>query len=216
MTDVINGETTTTAAPTTPAPESFVEAEIVPVLDEAEAAAIEVEAGVKRRVLAIREVLERQLVAGHGLSGELVTATTDATAAVVEAPAKVIAAVRDGATLPTAFGETGDAVQVAVNEAGTRIRNAVGEYVTQQSTLPNAVITGAAEVAGSLVRAQGSLTASAVDGAFSIATVASKGGDVRDAIDAEWSELNATAVAARDAVQVGVSTARQGIRDAIA
>lgn len=210
MTDVINGETTT------PAPESFVEAEIVPVLNQAEAAALEAEAAVKHRVLEVREVLERQLVAGHSLSGELVTATTDATAALVEAPAKVIAAVRDGATLPAAFGETGDAVQVAVSEAGTRIRTAVGQYVGQQSTLPNAVITGAAEVAGSLVRAQGSLAVAAVDGAFSVATVATKGGDVRDAIDQEWSEFNATAVAARDAVEARVSTARQAIRDAIA
>lgn len=216
MTDVINGDTTATSSPAAPAPESFVEAEIVPVINQAEAAAIEAEATVKRRVLAVREVLERQLVAGHGLSGELVNATTDATAALVEAPAKVIAAVRDGATLPTAFGETGDAVQVAVSAAGTRIRDAVGEYVGQQSTLPNAVITGAAEVAGALVRAQGSLAASAVDGVFSVATVASKGGDVRDAIDQEWSELNATAVAARDAVEARVSVARQGIRDAIA
>ena len=105
---------------------------------------------------------------------------------------------------------------MAVGDAGARLRHAVGDYVGQQATLPNAVLTGAAEVAGSLVRAQGSLAASAVDGVFSVATVASRGGDVRDALDQEWSELNATAVAARDAVQARVSAARQGIRDAIA
>ncbi|MHA3018834.1 hypothetical protein ACXPWS_01010 [Mycobacterium sp. BMJ-28] len=201
MTDVINGETTA------PASENVIEAELISVHAEPE---------VKRTVPAVREVLERQLAAGHGLSGELVSAATDATAALVEAPAKVIAAVRDGATLPTAFGETGDAVQAGLGAAGDRIRHAVGEYVGQQATLPNAVITGAAEVAGSLVRAQGSLAASAVDGAFGIATVASAGGDLRDAIDQEWSELNATAVAARDAVQARVSAARRSIRDAVA
>ncbi|MEN4473306.1 hypothetical protein [Mycolicibacterium cosmeticum] len=201
MTDVINGETTT------PAPENVIEAELMPMDGEADT---------QRPVLAIREVLGRQLAAGHSLSGELVTVATDTAAALVEAPAKVIAAIRDGATLPTAFGETGDAVQVAVGDAGARLRHAVGEYVGQQATLPNAVLTGAAEVAGSLVRAQGSLAASAVDGVFSVATVASRGGDVRDALDQEWSELNATAVAARDAVQARVSAARQGIRDAIA
>lgn len=201
MTDVIDGETTT------PSPETVIEAELVPLDGEPEA---------KRPVLALREVLERQLAAGHDLSGELVTATTDAAAALVEAPAKVIAAVRDGATLPAAFGETGDAVQIAVGAAGTRLRNAVGEYIGQQATLPNAIVTGAAEVASALVRAQGSLAASAVDGVFGIATVASTGGDVRDAVDQEWSELNATAVAARDAVAARVSAARQGVRDALA
>lgn len=201
MTDVINGETTT------PAPENVIDAELIPLDAPAE---------VKRPALALREVLGRQLAAGHNLSGELVTVATDTTAAVVEAPAKVIAAIREGATLPTAFGETGDAVQAAVGDAGTRLRHAVGEYVGQQATLPNAVVTGAAEVAASLVRAHGSLAASAVDGVFAVATVAGTGGDVRDAIDQEWSELNVAAVAARDAVQARVAAARQGIRDAIA
>lgn len=201
MTDVINGETTT------PAPENVVEAELIPLDGEAQA---------QRPALALREVLGRQLAAGHQLSGELVTVATDATAALVEAPAKVIAAIHDGATLPAAFGETGDAVQTAVGDAGTRLRHAVGEYVGRQATLPNAVITGAAEVAGALVRAQGSLAAAAVDGAFGVAAAAGKGGDVRDAIDQEWIELNATAVTARDAVRARVSAARQGIRDAIA
>ncbi|MCX2712665.1 hypothetical protein [Mycolicibacterium sp. J2] len=201
MTDVINGETTT------PAPENVIDAELIPLDAPAE---------VKRPALALREVLGGQLAAGHNLSGELVTVATDTTAAVVEAPAKVIAAIREGATLPTAFGETGDAVQAAVGDAGTRLRHAVGEYVGQQATLPNAVVTGAAEVAASLIRAHGSLAASAVDGVFAVATVAGTGGDVRDAIDQEWSELNAAAVAARDAVQARVAAARQGIRDAIA
>jgi hypothetical protein len=78
------------------------------------------------------------------------------------------------------------------------------------------VITGAAEGAGALVRAQGELAASAVDGAFEVAATASRRGDIRDAIDREWSEFNATAVSARDGVEARIAVARQSIRDAIA
>ena len=207
MTNTVTPENTTA-----PAPDSFIDAEIVPVVDEA----ADVEADIRRRAVALRAALERQLDAGQDLSEELLGATTDAGVAIVESPAKVIAAVRGGATLPAALGETGDAVQDSVAVAGSRIRTAVGDYVTRQAVLPNAVIVGAAEVTGALVRAQGELTSTAVDGAFAVATTATRRGDVRDAIDREWSEFNATAVELRDAVGTRVSVARQSIRDAIA
>lgn len=210
MTDTVTPENTANTA--APAPDSFIDAEIVPVVDDA----AEVESDIRRRALAIREALERQLGAGQGLSGELLGAATDAGVAVVESPAMLIAAVRGGATLPAAFGETGDTVGDSVAAAGSRIRTAVGEYVGRQAVLPNAVIVGAAEVAGALVRAQGELASCAVDGAFAVATTASHRGDVRDAIDREWSEFNATAVELRDTVEARISVARQSIRDAIA
>lgn len=205
MTDTVT-ESEKTAATDLP----VIDAELVPVEGDTAAAA-----AATSTALAFREVLERQLDAGQDLSVQLFDAATDATAAVVEAPAKLIAAVRGGATLPAAFGETNEAVQGSITEAGTRVRTAVGQYVGQQATLPNAVLGGAAEVAGALVRAQGELASAAVDSAFSVAGTASRRG-VRDAIDQEWSELNATAVAARDAVEARVSVARQSVRDAIA
>lgn len=210
MTDTVTPENTANTA--APAPDSFIDAEIVPVVDDA----AEVESDIRRRALAIREALERQLGAGQGLSEELLGAATDAGVALVESPATLIAAVRGGATLPAAFGETGDTVGDFVAAAGSRIRTAVGEYVGRQAVLPNAVIVGAAEVAGALVRAQGELASCAVDGAFAVATTTSHRGDVRDAIDREWSEFNATAVELRDTVEARVSVARQSIRDAIA
>lgn len=210
MTDTVTPENTANTA--APAPDSFIDAEIVPVVDDA----AEVESDIRRRALAIREALERQLGAGQGLSEELLSAATDAGVALVESPATLIAAVRGGATLPAAFGETGDTVGNSVAAAGSRIRTAVGEYVGRQAVLPNAVIVGTAEVAGALVRAQGELASCAVDGAFAVATTASHRGDVRDAIDREWSEFNATAVELRDTVEARLSVARQSIRDAIA
>ncbi len=210
MTDTVTPENTANTA--APAPDSFIDAEIVPVVDDA----AEVESDIRRRALAIREALERQLGAGQGLSEELLGAATDAGVALVQSPATLIAAVRGGATLPAAFGETGDTVGDSVAAAGSRIRTAVGEYVGRQAVLPNAVIVGTAEVAGALVRAQGELASCAVDGAFAVAATASHRGDVRDAIDREWSEFNATAVELRDTVEARLSVARQSIRDAIA
>ena len=210
MTDTVTPENT--ANTTAPAPDSFIDAEIVPVVDES----AEREADLRRRALVVREALERQLGAGQRLSEELFSATTEAGVAVVESPARVIAAVRSGATLPAALGETSEAVQDSVAAAGSQIRTAVGDYVGQQAVLPNAVIVGAAEVAGALVRAQGELASAAADGAFTVATTASRRGDVRDAIDREWSEFNATAVELRDAIETRISVARQSIRDAIA
>lgn len=164
----------------------------------------------------IREAFERQLVAGHGLSGRLLDTVTDLGVALAETPARLIAEVRDGATLPDAVGETGGALRETLVLAGDRVRATVGTYVGGQATLPNAVIVGAAEVAASLVRAQGSVAASAVDAAFAVATVATQGGDVRDAFDREWRELAATAISARGNVTQAFDAARDGVRQAVA
>src|SRR5882757_9518593 len=94
------------------------------------------------RSIVIRHVLERQLVAGHGLSSELVDAATDVTVALAQAPAGVVGEIRGGATLPTAFARTGTSVREVVTGAGGRVRSAVGEYVGNQATLPNAVVVG--------------------------------------------------------------------------
>ena len=138
MTDTVIPENTESTADT------FIDAEIVPVT----------ESDTGRHA---GDVLERQLDAGQDLSTHLIEATTDAAVAVAESPAKVIAAIRSGATLPAAIGETNEAVQEAVLMAGSRIRTAVGAYVNQQAPLPNAVIVGAAEVAAATVRGQGEL-----------------------------------------------------------
>lgn len=169
--------------------------------------------------LAIREVLsgvlERQLDAGHSLTRQLVSATSAATEAVVESPAKVISSIRDGATLPDAVSETGSAVQDVLAESGRDIRSAVGEYVGRNAVGPNAIIAGASQVAGSLVRAQGALTATAVDGLFTVAGTAAQGvEDVREVATREWSELRTTATSAREAIEAQVSASRESIRDA--
>lgn len=196
MTDTVIPENTESTADT------FIDAEIVP--------ATESDPGRH-----IGDVLERQLDAGQDLSTHLIEATTDAAVAVAESPAKVIAAIRSGATLPAAIGETNEAVQEAVLMAGSRIRTAVGAYVNQQAPLPNAVIVGAAEVAAATVRGQGELVSTAVDGVFEVAVALGRRGDVRDVIDREWSEFNATAVSVREAVEARIAVARQSIRDAV-
>ncbi|CDQ43563.1 hypothetical protein [Mycolicibacterium neoaurum] len=196
MTDTVTPENTESTADT------FIDAEIVPVA----------ESDTGRHA---GDVLERQLDAGQDLSTHLIEATTDAAAAVAESPAKVIAAIRSGATLPAALGETNEAVQEAVLMAGSRIRTAVGAFVNQQAPLPNAVIVGAAEVAAATVRGQGELVSSAVDGVFEVAVTVGRRGDVRDVIDQEWSEFNATAVSVREAVEARIAVARRSIRDAV-
>ncbi|MEH3137323.1 MAG: hypothetical protein PGN30_20255 [Mycolicibacterium neoaurum] len=196
MTDTVTPENTESTADT------FIDAEIVPVA----------ESDTRRHV---HDVLERQLDAGQDLSTHLIEATTDAAVAVVESPAKVIAAIRSGATLPAALGETNEAVQEAVLMAGSRFRTAVGAFVNQQAPLPNAVIVGAAEVAAATVRGQGELVSSAVDGVFEVAVTVGRRGDVRDVIDREWSEFNATAVSVREAVEARIAVARRSIRDAV-
>ena len=165
MTDTVTPENTESTADT------FIDAEIVPVT----------ESDTGRHA---GDVLERQLDAGQDLSTHLIEATTDAAAAVVESPAKVIAAIRSGATLPAALGETNEAV-------------------------------GAAEVAAATVRGQGELVSSAVDGVFEVAVTVGRRGDVRDVIDREWSEFNATAVSVREAVEARIAVARRSIRDAV-
>lgn len=196
MTDTVTPKNTESTADT------FIDAEIVPVA----------ESDTGRHA---GDVLERQFDAGQDLSTHLIEATTDAAVAVVESPAKVIAAIRSGATLPAALGETNEAVQEAVLMAGSRIRTAVGAFVNQQAPLPNAVIVGAAEVAAATVRGQGELVSSAVDGVFEVAVTVGRRGDVRDVIDREWSEFNATAVSVREAVEARIAVARRSIRDAV-
>ena len=167
------------------------------------------------RSIVIRHVLERQLVAGQGLSSELVDAATDVTVALAQAPAGVVGEIRGGATLPTAFARTGTSVREVVTGAGGRVRCAVGEYVGNQATLPNAVVVGAADVAETVVRAQGTVTASALNAAFTLATSATQGGDVREVFSRERHEVGAVADAARDRIGESVSRARDEIRSRI-
>jgi hypothetical protein len=168
-----------------------------------------------KRSLVIRQVLHRQLEAGQGLGAQLVDAATDVSVAVAHAPATVVDEIRGGATLPTALANTGTSVRGVVTDVGGRVRTAVGGYVGTQATLPNAVVVGAADVAESVVRAQGTVTVSALNAAFSLASVAAQGGDVREAFGRERSEVGATADAARERIGESVSRAREEIRAAI-
>jgi hypothetical protein len=167
------------------------------------------------RSIVIRHVLERQLVAGQSLSTQLVDVATDVTVAVAHAPADVVGEIRGGATLPTALARTGTSVRGVVTDAGGRVRTAVGGYVEAQATLPNAVVVGAADVAETVARAQGTVAASAVNAAFALATVASQGGDVREAFSRERRELGETAGSARTRVGESVNRARDEIRSSI-
>ncbi|MDF2824100.1 MAG: hypothetical protein K0R68_1508 [Mycobacterium sp.] len=163
----------------------------------------------------LREVIERQLIAGRTLSIQLTDAATDVAATLAESPAGVLAAVREGASLPSALGITGDTLVDAALEAGGRARAAVGRFVNSQSSLPDALITGSSEVTGSAVRAQGSIASSAVDAAFTVAAVAARGGDVRDTLGQEWAGVLASALSARDDVEDAVSVARHRIQNAL-
>jgi hypothetical protein len=167
------------------------------------------------RSIVLRQVSARQLVAGQDLSAQLVDAATDASVAVAHAPATVVDEIRSGATLPTALANTGSSVRGVVTDAGSRVRSAVGGYVGTQAALPNAVVVGAADVAESVVRAQGTVTASALNAAFSLASVATQGGDVREAFGRERTEVRATAGTARERISESVSRARQEIRAAV-
>ncbi|MDT5103410.1 MAG: hypothetical protein QOI25_923, partial [Mycobacterium sp.] len=95
------------------------------------------------------------------------------------------------------------------------VRTAVGEYVGDQATLPNAVVVGAADVAETVARAQGTVAASALNAAFALATVASQGGDVRDAFSREGHDVGAAADAARDLIGESMNRARDEIRGSI-
>jgi hypothetical protein len=167
------------------------------------------------RTIVLRQVLERQLVAGQAVSMDVVEAATDATIAVAHAPAGLVDEIRGGATLPTALSRTGTAVREVVVDAGGRLRSSVGGYVGAQATLPNAVISGAADVAESVVRAQGDVAASAINAAFAVATTAAQGGDLRASFANERSEIATTAGDARDRVEASVTRARTGIQAAI-
>jgi len=165
--------------------------------------------------IVIRQVLERQIGAGQALSNQLVDATTDLATAIATAPGTFAGAVREGETLATAFSRTGTAVQDVAVDTGQRIRSAVSGYVGHQATLPIAVINGAAEVAGSVAQAQGTVTGSAMDTMFALATAAAKGGDVREALALNLCGVSATATAARGDVGESFRRARQDLRDAV-
>lgn len=166
------------------------------------------------RTLAIRHVIERQLVASQSLTEQLIEAATDVSAAVVHAPATAIDEIRRGATLPAAFANTGTTVREVVNTTGGRVRAAVGEYIDGRATLPKAVVVCASDVAESIVRAQGAVAATAVTGAFTVAGVAARGGDVREAIADERREVRAQAVAVREDLVESWRQAREHVEAA--
>jgi hypothetical protein len=166
------------------------------------------------RTLAIRHVLERQLVVGNALGVQLVDAATDVSAAVAHTPASVVDEIRGGATLPTALANTGTSLRGVVYDVGSRVRTAVGGYVGAQAALPNAVVVGTADVAESLVRAQGTVTASALNAAFTVASTATQGGDVREVFGRERVEVGAAVGAARQRVEESLSRAREELRTA--
>lgn len=167
------------------------------------------------RALVIRHVLERQLGASHGLGAELVGASTDLSASMAHAPAAVVDEIRSGATLPAALANTGAEVRHIAASTGTRMRSAIGEYVGNQATLPNAVVVGAADVAETVLRAQGTVAATAVDNAFTLATTAVRGGDVGDALSRGRRELADRTRAARTDVVVAWERAAEEIRGAV-
>ncbi len=163
----------------------------------------------------IREVLERQLVAGQGLGTQLVGASTEISVALVHAPVTVIDEIRSGATLPAALAHTRAEVQGVVSSTGSRVRTAIGEYVGNQATLPSAVVVGAADVAEAVLRGQGNVAGSAIDSAFTVATIAARGGDVRDALGRERRDIAARADVARADVAESWERALEEIRGAV-
>ena len=166
-------------------------------------------------MFAIREVIGRQVVAGQGLSAELVEVATDIGEAFVHAPAVVVAAIRGGATLPAAVSQSRSVLYEVVVNAGDRLRSAVGGYVERQATLPNAVISGAAGVVSTVIRAQGAVGGSAVDAMFAVAAAATDGDDVRDAFDKRRRDIEAKAGTARADIVEALTQARSEIRSAV-
>ena len=156
--------------------------------------------------LVIRHVLGRQLVAGHGLSAQLLDAATEVSVAVAHAPATVVAEIRGGATLPAALTHSGTEVRGVVAHAGSRVRTAVGEYVGNQAVLPNAFVVGAVDVVESVLRAQGSVAACTVDAVFTVAAATTNGTDVRATIAGERAEIGNRVDASRD--EIGEAWAR--------
>jgi hypothetical protein len=163
----------------------------------------------------IRHVLERQLGAGQSLGAQLVGASTDVSAALVHAPASVVDEIRGGATLPAALDRTRGEVRDVLSSNGTRVRTAIGEYVGNQATLPNAIVVGAADVAEAVLRAQGTVAGSAIDSAFTVATIAARGGNVRDAVGRERRDVSARADAARADIAESWKRAAEEIRGAV-
>jgi hypothetical protein len=95
------------------------------------------------------------------------------------------------------------------------MRSAIGEYVGNQATLPNAVVVGAADVAETVLRAQGAVAATAVDSAFTFATTAVRGGDVTDALNRGRREIADRTLAARTDVVGAWDRAADEIRGAV-
>ncbi|OYN78372.1 hypothetical protein [Mycolicibacterium sphagni] len=212
-------------------PESTTESETVdavPTIDDVIAPAITVEPDEAllpgetvgdgerepRTNIVIRQVFERQIAVGQAVSSQLVDAATDVTTAIAHAPATFAGAIQDGATIASAWERTGTGVQEVLSEAGGRLRAAVISYIGHQATLPVAVLGYAGEVAGSLASAQGTVAGSALDGAFAVATAASQGDNVREALGRNIEELRATAVAARGDVTESAKRAGREIRGA--
>jgi hypothetical protein len=159
--------------------------------------------------------MERQLGAGHSLGAELVGVSTAVSVALAHGPGTVVTGIRCGATLPAAIIDTGKEIGGVVSEAGDRLRTALGEYVGTQATLPNAVVLGAADVAEAVLRAQGNVAGSALDAVFTVATVATRGGDVQGAWTRERGEVRTVAQTARGDIGESLTRARQEIRGAV-
>jgi hypothetical protein len=167
------------------------------------------------RGIVIRHVLERQLGASQSLGVQLVAAATDVSVALVHAPATVVDEIRGGATLSAALAHTRTEVRGVMAGTGTRVRTAIGEYVGNQATLPNAAVVGAADVAEAVLRAQGNVAASAIDSAFTVAMIAARGGNVRDALTRERRDVAARADAARADIAGSLERAAEEIRGAV-
>ncbi|WP_140698063.1 hypothetical protein [Mycolicibacterium hodleri] len=163
----------------------------------------------------IRQILDRQLVAGQGLGTQLVGASTEISVALAHAPVIVIDEIRSGATLPAALAHTRAEVGGVVTGTGTRVRTAIGEYVGSQATLPQAVVCGVADVAEAVLRGQGNVAGSAIDSAFTVATVAARGGDVKEALGRERRDVAAHAETARADVAESWERALEEIRGAV-
>ncbi|KAA0108372.1 hypothetical protein [Mycolicibacterium sp. P1-5] len=66
-----------------------------------------------------------------------------------------------------------------------------------------------------MASAQGTVSGSALDGAFAVATAATQGQDVRAVLSRNIDELRATAIAARRDVNESVKRAGQEVREAV-
>lgn len=168
-----------------------------------------------RMNIVIRQVLERQIAAGQALSSQLLDAATEVTTAVLHAPATFAVAIQDGETIATAWSRAGSTVHGVADEAGSRARAAVTSYVGHQATLPVAVLGCAGEIAGALASAQGTVAGSALDGVFAVATAASAGENVRQALGRHLADLRSTAAAAGGDLNDSVKQAGLEVRQAL-